>query len=178
MAKAIEMESIEEIVKDSEINIYEDDEQRHFEYNLNEKSAKAKLVKGARRCPLEKFPKSGSLNLVFNPGSWSNVVLPSIRYWDQSKGDKTCKIGVSSIRVVSVKTGTDTGGKHIDTQIVFFINREKAVCHFYNTTQLIMVNGHGYMKLVDEFLWPYFESKIAIHLTDINTYNEQVNSRK
>ena len=40
MAKAIEFVCVEDIVKDSEISNTED--KRKFEYNLNEKSAKAK----------------------------------------------------------------------------------------------------------------------------------------
>ena len=90
-----------------------------------------------------------------------------------NKENKTCRIGSTTIKIASVKTGTDAGGKHVDTQIVFFLNREKAVCHFYNTTQLILVNGHGFLRLVDEFLVPYFQHKIRIKLEDINKLNEE-----
>ena len=76
MAKAIEFDSVEDIVRDSEIISY-NDENRQFDYNLNEKS------------PMEKVLKSGSLNLIFNLGAWSQVVSPSLRYFHQSKSDKT-----------------------------------------------------------------------------------------
>ena len=150
MAKAIELGSIEDVVKDSEL-IDVDERRRQFEYKLNDKNAKSKLLKGAKRLPFEVVQKSTSLNLVFNLGSWSHVVQPSVRYW-KSSGDKSCTIGQTVVRVVSVKTGTEAGGKHIDTQIVFFINREKAAFHFYNTTQLILVNGHGSTKLSSTLL--------------------------
>ena len=72
-----------------------------------------------------------------------------------------------------MKTGLETGGKHVDTQIVFFINKDKVTCHFYNTTLLILVNGHGYLKLVEEFLQPYFQSKIRMNMEEINLFNEK-----
>ena len=77
------------------------------------------------------------------------------------------------MKISSLKTGTEAGGKHVDTQIVFFINREKAVCHFYNTTQLILVNGHGSSKLVEEFLVPYFESLVDKNTKEIFKYIDE-----
>ena len=61
----------------------------------------------------------------------------------------------------------------IDTQIIFYIDRDKVTCHCYNTTQLILVHGHGYKRLIDEFLKPFFESKIAMCLDEISDFNEQ-----
>ena len=78
------------------------------------------------------------------------------------------------VRIADVKTGKDAGGKHIDTQIVFFANRDKVMLHCYNTTQRILVNGHGYAKLIQMFLKPYFESKINMNLENIHQFNEDV----
>ena len=130
MALAIEFDSVEDVVKDSEEVMSYKEKQRIFDYDIKDKNIKSKLLKGAKRGPFEMVKNTGSVNLVFNLGSWNNVVLPSIGYWNLNKGDKTCKVAKSTIRIVSVKTGTEAGGKHIDTQIVFFIDREKAVCHF------------------------------------------------
>ena len=173
MEKAIEFANVNEVVKDSEASSLTKNKGRTFEYDLNDKNTKAKLLKGAKRPPFEVVCKTGSTNLIFNLGSWSKIVLQSIEYWNCFKDDKTCKIGSSVVKISSLKTGVEAGGKHVDTQIVFFINREKAVCHFYNTTQLIMVNGHGCTKLVEEFLEPYFQSKINMNLDEIQKYNEQ-----
>ena len=164
MSKAIEFETVEDFVMDSEV-INRKDNRRTFEYDLDDKAAKAKLLKGAKRIPFEIVKNSSSSNLVFSIGAWNHVVLPSVRYWNQSKGDHTCKFGLTTVKIASVKAGTETGGKHVDTQIVFFVNRDKVVCHFYNTTQLILVNGHGYSKLV-EFLGAYFNSKISMNLEE------------
>ena len=65
-------------------------------------------------------------------------------------------------------------GKCINTQIVFFADREKIVCHMYNTTQLILINGHGYKKFIDIFLKPFLTSKINEHIMEIEEFNEQV----
>ena len=64
------------------------------------------------------------MNLVFNVGSWNHIALPSIRYLNQIKSDKTCKVGLSAVRVATVKTGMDAGGNHVDIQIGFFIDRD------------------------------------------------------
>ena len=62
--------------------------------------------------------------------------------------------------------------RHIDTQVIIYANRDKVVLHCYNTTQLILVNGHGYARLVETFLKPYFESKIELNIEEIKSYNE------
>ena len=171
MAKAIEMTSVEHIVTDSEL-IKSKDNVREFDFKLDEKAAKGKLIKGAKRIPFEIVKNTSSSNFIFNLGSWHHVVQPSIRYWIDIKGIKSCKIGDSIVKIADVKTGKDIGGNHIDTQIVFFFNRDKVVLHCYNTTQLILTNGHGYTKLIEEFLKPYFESKISINMDDILKFNE------
>ena len=76
MAIAIECLSVADLVKDSEVINYSE-KKRTFDYDLNEKAAKAKLLKGARRISFE----------VFNLGSWNKVVLPSFRYWDVNKSE-------------------------------------------------------------------------------------------
>ena len=91
MANAIAMYSVDSLVKDSEI-IISKDTVRKFEYKLDEKATKAKLVKNAKRIPFEIVENSSSSNLIFSPGSWQSVVLPSIRYFNEVRGTKTCKI--------------------------------------------------------------------------------------
>ena len=171
MANAIEFTSVEGLVKDSEV-VATKDEVRKFEYKLNDKAAKGKLIKGGKRIPFEVVENSSSSNLVFNLGAWNYVVRPSFKYWSEVKGNKTCKIGDTIVRIADVKAGRDIGGKHIDTQIVFFANRDKVVLHCYNTTQLILVNGHGYAKLIQMFLKPYFEYKIQMNINEIKVFNE------
>ena len=55
---------------------------------------------------------------------------------------------------------------------MFFANIDKIVLHCYNTTQLILVNGHGYAKLIDVFLKHYFESTISLNIEAITKFNE------
>ena len=63
-----------------------------------------------------------------------------------------------------VKAGRENNGKTVNNQIVFYADRSKIVCHLYNTTQLILVNGHGYRKFVDSFLMPFFTTKAQENL--------------
>ena len=145
---------------------------RSFKYDLNDKATKAKLVKASKRAPFLLEEHSSSSNLVFSAGSWYNTVLPSISYWNDVKEEQSCHVGDSVIRIIGIKAGQDASGMLVDSQIVFFVDRDKVTCHFYNTTQKILVNGHGYKKFIDIFLKPYFMSKIDSCLPDINSYNE------
>ena len=46
--------------------------------------------------------------------------------------------------------------------------------HLYNTTQKILVNGHGYVKFIEEFLVPYCESKVPLYEEEIVRHNNLV----
>ena len=117
---------------------------------------------------------STSSNLVFSPGSWQVAVLPSIEYWKQIKGDQTCKVGDNIIQVGGIKSGKDTTGKNVVNQGVFLADRNKIVCHLYNTTCLILVNGHGYKHFIDIFLKPFFKAKIDAFPNEIQKVNAEV----
>ena len=113
---ALEMKSIQELVEDSEVAI-PTEIKRSFEYNLNAKAAKSKLLKGAKRVPFEIVHNSTSSNLIFSVGAWNHVVLPTIKYWNTIKGNKTCNAGMITVKVASVSAGEEAGKKHIGTLV-------------------------------------------------------------
>ena len=145
-----------------------------FDYELNNKAAKVKLLNNSKRIPLEIEKKSTSINLNFSVGAWLTAVLPAVRYWNEVKGEKTCKVGNSLIKVGGIKSGRDANGMHVVSKVVFYVDRNKVVCHLYNTTQRIMVNGKGYEKLTEIFLKPLFQSKVDFYQKEINVLNEEV----
>ena len=100
--------------------------------------------------------------------------MPSIRYWNIIRSDQKCQVGEYTVKIGGIQSGKESKGKYVDHKIVFFADRDKVVCHFYNTTQKILVNGHGYKKFIDLFLQPFFNSKIESYLEDIKSYNEFV----
>jgi hypothetical protein len=120
--------SIEDHIKTADLFKPEGD--RVFVYELNEKTAKAKLLKGAKRIPLLLEEHSSSSNLLFNLGSWHIVVRPSLSYWNEVKGDNSCHIGNYIIQILGVQIGKDSKGKNVDSKIVFFADGNKVVCHF------------------------------------------------
>ena len=63
-----------------------------FEYELNDKVATPKLFKAAKRMPIEIEENSTSSNIIFSAGAWFHVVQPSASYWNDDKGEKTCKV--------------------------------------------------------------------------------------
>ena len=48
---------------------------KQFEYELNVKSTKQKLIKGAKRNPFEIVENLNSSNLVFSVGAWHQFVI-------------------------------------------------------------------------------------------------------
>ena len=165
-----EVLSIEQLVKNSVV----DKNVNTFDYKLNDKTAKAKLLKAAKRSPIEIEENSTSSNLVFSAGAWIHAVVPSVTYWNEVKSSKTCKIGDLEVEIGGVKENKEAQGKHVNTQIVFFANRNKIVCHLYNTTQLILINGHGYQRFIDVFLKPFLTAKINECIPEIEEFNDQV----
>ena len=148
-----------------------------FDYELSDKASKVKILRAADRSPLELEENSSSSNLVFSAGAWFHVVLPSVQYWTKVQGEQTCKIGDYQIKIGGVKPGKENNGKIVNTQIVFYAGRDKIVCHLYNTTQLVLVNGHGYQKFINTFLKPFFDSKVDEHAADIIQLNGEIREK-
>ena len=159
MTKSIEFLNVQNAVKDSELVKFSHSP-RNFTYKLNEKTARNKLIRGAKRDSFDIICKSNSCNLIYNLGSWSHVVLPSMVYWNESKALKTCKLKDDLVlRISDIKMGTEVTGKHVDTQVTFIFNDDEIKLHCYSTTQLILINGNGYKNLVQFFLKPFCEEK-------------------
>ena len=86
--KALVSGRIVDPVKESELK-QKSDTKRANDYKMDVKTAKAKILKGAKRIPIELVENTACSNLNFSVGAWSHVVLPSIRYLDSIKGEKT-----------------------------------------------------------------------------------------
>ena len=115
-----EVTTIDDHVKSSDLFKHSEGP-RKFEYKLNDKLAKSKLVKAAKRTSAFIVEEnSTSSNLVFSTGAWHNIVLPTVKYWNEVKDDKTCKIGDYLVSIGGIKSGVEKGGKQVDTQVVFY----------------------------------------------------------
>ena len=71
---------------------------KSFNYELNDKSAEAELVKGSKRLPFEFEKKSTSFTLIFSFGAWLFAVLPAASFWNEIQRDKTSKVGDKVIK--------------------------------------------------------------------------------
>ena len=89
------MMSIQDQVKSSEV-VARSDYARDFNYVLNDKASKAKLLKGAKRAPFVIEENSSSNTLIFSAGAWQRIVLPLIKYWGDNL-DKACQVGDSKL---------------------------------------------------------------------------------
>ena len=168
-----EVETIEEHIRSSEI-LKNSKASTRLDFEMNDKAASSKLVKAAKRMPIEIEENSTSTNLTFSAGAWYSVVQPSIVYWNNVNEEKTCKIGDYIIKVGGIETRKEMKDKHVNTKIVFLADRDKIVCHLYNTTQLILINGRGYQKFIDLFLKPFFTTKIDECIEEIEQMNNEI----
>ena len=166
--------NLDEHIKESLVYKQSNSSSFTFDYLLNDKTAKSKLVKAAKRTHLEIEENSTSTNLIFSAGAWAHSVLPSVKFWSEIQGEQSFKIDDYEISIGGVKTGKEASGKQVSTQVIFYGNRDKIVLHLYNTTQLILVNGHGYKKFIDLFLKPFFLVKTSQCLEEIGNFNVDV----
>ena len=75
------------------------------------------------------------------------------------------------IKIVVIRAGTDVASRHLDTQIVFLADTNKVTCHFYNTTQRVLINGKGYKKFINLFLKSFFQGRVDACVLEIEHFN-------
>ena len=120
-----EIVTLDDHVRSSEVLRNINSSSVQFEYELNDKATKAKLLKAAKRSPIEVEENSTSMNLVFSAGAWVHVAQPSVNYWSDGKEEKTCKIGEYTIKIGGVKVGKESSGKHVHSKVIFLQIRTK-----------------------------------------------------
>ena len=154
--------------------VTEDTENRIFDYALNNKRAKSKLLKGAMRekhLVVEK--KTGCVNLIFSDGSYFQTVLPLLSSWHRKLNEKLL-INETEVEVIEIDSGVDNTEKHIDTKLVILANNSRLVLHAYNSTQKLMVQGQNYEKFALNCLEPFFKEKIDETIEQITKINEDI----
>ena len=149
------------------------DNGRSFEYTLNKKRAKAKLLKGANRRHLEVELKSGCANLRFSDGAYYKIVLPLLNDWNQKTG-RMVEIDGTEIKILEVEAGRENQGQHMDTKIVIFADDGRFTLHAYNGTQNLMVQGKNYDRFTKTCLQPFFKREIENNVENIDNFNNQV----
>ena len=148
---------------------------RKFDYKLNQKNARTKLLKGATKNPLNKEMKSTCAILNLNDGSYFYVILPLIEKWKQTQSSgESIQFEGLDIYVTEVKSGKEQSGMVVDVLVKFVVGNDKVVAHCYNTKQKLMVNGSGYTNFVDKYLEPYLKRGIEENILEIQKYNTVV----
>ena len=159
--------SIIELSKDSQDN-------RVFDYTLNQKRAKAKLLKGAmKKKNLDVEIRPGCVNLRFDNGSYFELILPLLRDWIQ-KVNQVVKIGETEIKIIEVYAGKEQTGNHVDTKLVVMHENDRLVFHAYNGTQNLMIQGKNYEHFALQVLEPIFSKHIEESLDKITNFNTKV----
>ena len=93
---------------------------RAFNYVMNEKRTKNKLIKGAIRTKnLEVEFKTTCANLRFSDGAYYEIMLPLLKSWSE-KGNKTVLINEFEIKVIEFETGFDSSHKYVDSKVIIF----------------------------------------------------------
>ena len=151
----------------NENHIVNSSKSRVFSYQLNEKRAKSKLLKGAKRKKaLDVEVKSGCVNLRFNDGSYFEVVLPILREWHRNVG-KPFQLNGIEVTVDETDPGIDNTEKHVDTKLVVTVNKNRLVLHAYNSTQNLMVQGKQFENFAVNHLEPFFTERINASIENI-----------
>ena len=180
------MKYLENECNEGEVNISEEncmkahmknhknDTGRIFQYDINEKRAKKKLLKGAKREEnLDIEIKPTCVNMRFSDGAYQEVVMPLLREWSRNVG-KSINLFGHEIEIVEFNSGLDIKAKHIDTKIVVLANNIRFVIHVYNGTQNFMVQGKNFAVFATKQLQPFFEKEIEKHKVRIDKFNENV----
>ena len=149
------------------------EEGRAFRYTLNQKKAKAKLLKGAKRNNLNVEIRPGCVNLRFNGGAYFQIVLPLLREW-KMKCNETVNINEVKAKIVEVDAGMENSLKHVDTKLTLMVNDDRYVLHAYNGTQNLMVQGRNYENFAVNYLEPFFTEKIKSEGETIAKFNDNV----
>ena len=147
---------------------------RSFNYALNDRKAKKKILEGAKRTPFEVDENMTSDTLIFSAGAWLTVVLPFLDKLKEET-DKIFSVGDMKVKVCSVVFGREASDmKYVDAKVVLTTGKDKIVCHFYNTTQRVLINGNGYKKIVNSLLTPLFSEKIKMLKEEIKKTNSEI----
>ena len=147
---------------------------RTFDYDLNEKRAKAKLLKGAKRAKhLNVEIKSGCVNMRFSDGAYFEVVLPLLREWHKREAESFV-VNDLTIKVDEIDAGIDKTDKHMDTKLIITVNTDRIVLHAYNGTQNLMVQGKNYVNFAVSCLEPFFTEKINAKIENVDKFNDGV----
>ena len=133
---------------------HKNDQERIFEYDINEKRAKKKLLKGAKREEnLDVEIKPTCANIRFSDGAYQEVVMPLLREWSSNIG-KSINLLEEQIEIVECTSGFDLKAKHIDTKLVVLASNVRFVIHVYNGTQNFMVQGKNFVTPVPKVYPP------------------------
>ena len=151
-----------------------DQKNRKFNYDMNEKKAKKKLLKGANRVDhLDVEIKPTCVNMRFSDGSFKEVVLPLIKVWHKKVGE-SIKFQENEVKIIESITGTDLKVRHMDTKLVILVNNNRIVIHVYNGTQNLMVQGKNFEEFAINHLQPYFTEVIEKDIEKIENFNSNV----
>ena len=153
---------------------YQNNDGRVFNYVLDNKRAKAKLLKGAMRGKhLVVESKPGCVNLIFIDGSYCQTLLPLLREWHQKQNQKIY-INKTEVEIIEINSGIDKNKKHVDTKLILLAENSRLVLHAYNSTQKLMVQGQNYEKFALSCLEPFFQVKIDETIEEITKINDDI----
>ena len=153
---------------------HNDQNNRIFNYDMNEKKAQKKLLKGANRVEnLDVEIKPTCVNMRFSDGSFKEVVLPLIKVWHNKVGE-SIKFQEIEVKIIESITGTDLKVRHMDTKLVMLVNNDRIVIHVYNGTQNLMVQGKNFEAFAKNHLQPYFTEVIEKEIEKIVNFNKNV----
>ena len=146
-------------------------------YILNNKKAKGKLVKNAKKDPLtEPTTKGDTTKIELSTGAYKEVVFPLLSHWAQllkEQPGKEVKLleQENPVALVSIRDDMDVTSKKMDALLHFKFKQDIIKLFFYHTNQSIMVQGPTHQAFFHSFLLPILTKSVNDATHEIKEFN-------
>ena len=123
---------------------------------LNDKNTITKLKKAARKKPMKIIHNQMSDKIEFSTGAYVSVVLPLLKFWEETEGDVILKtdVGGMNIRIVRIETTVDDKDKITGYIVRLLVEGQNVTVTLYDTTLSLMVQADSIReKYFDQVLF-------------------------
>ena len=140
-------------------------------YFLNNESTVKKLKQAAKYDNINITPCQGSVQIQFNAGTYVEVALRLLKYWEGCQGELNLNLNVS---VTEVETFKDAGGINERHIVRLCVEGEQVTVTFWDTKCKIGVQAASQLvPYTDRVLFPFLHDQIMLHKKVIFETNEK-----
>ena len=146
-------------------------------YFLNNELTLKKLKLAAKEGNITIKPCHGSVQISFNAGTYVEVALRLLKYWESCQGKPQIAEDVDNLDVIvsKVETFVDAGGINERHIVRLCVQGEQVTVTFWDTRCKMGIQaGSMLVPYTDRVLFPYLHDQIKQHEKEIFETNERV----